>query len=126
VLTLAVTPLRKLLGLPELIRYRRMLGLFASLLRHAALHDLTCARQVLRRRRDYQGRGQTAFIAAGFTGFVLLIPLALTSTAPPSGGWAGQRWRRLHRLVYVSALAGVVHYYWQVKSTSAGRSSTSR
>src|SRR5260370_5672477 len=56
------------------------------------------------------------FITAGFTGFVLMIPLALTSTA----GWirrlGGKRWLNLHRLIYASAVAGVVHYYWLVKS----------
>jgi sulfoxide reductase heme-binding subunit YedZ len=56
------------------------------------------------------------FITAGFTGFVLMLPLALTSTA----GWirrlGGKRWQSLHRLIYVTAVAGVVHYYWQVKS----------
>ena len=56
------------------------------------------------------------FITAGFTGFVLMVPLALTSTA----GWirrlGGKRWQALHRLIYVTAIAGVVHYYWLVKS----------
>jgi sulfoxide reductase heme-binding subunit YedZ len=56
------------------------------------------------------------YITAGFTGFVLMIPLAVTSTA----GWirrlGGKRWQMLHRLIYVSAVAGVIHYYWQVKS----------
>ena len=56
------------------------------------------------------------FITAGFTAFVLLVPLAITSTA----GWirrlGGKRWQMLHRLIYVSAVAGVVHYYWLVKS----------
>jgi sulfoxide reductase heme-binding subunit YedZ len=56
------------------------------------------------------------YITAGFTGFVLMLPLAITSTA----GWirrlGGKRWQRLHRLVYASAIAGVIHYYWLVKS----------
>jgi sulfoxide reductase heme-binding subunit YedZ len=116
VLTLAVTPLRKLLGLPELIRYRRMLGLFAFF--YGTLHFMTYlwldkffdAAEII---KDV---GKRPFITAGFTGFVLLIPLALTSTAGSIRRLGGKRWRRLHRLVYVSALAGVVHYYWQVKS----------
>ena len=120
VLTLAVTPLRKLLGLPELIRYRRMLGLFAFF--YGTLHFMTYlwldkffdAAEII---KDV---GKRPFIAAGFTGFVLLIPLALTSTAASIRRLGGQRWRRLHRLVYVSALAGVVHYYWQVKSDIRG------
>lgn len=120
VLTLAVTPLRKLLGLPELIRYRRMLGLFAFF--YGTLHFMTYlwldkffdAAEII---KDV---GKRPFIAAGFTGFVLLIPLALTSTAASIRRLGGQRWRRLHRLVYVSALAGVAHYYWQVKSDIRG------
>ncbi|MGA2325332.1 MAG: protein-methionine-sulfoxide reductase heme-binding subunit MsrQ [Bryobacteraceae bacterium] len=120
VLTLAVTPLRKLLGIPELIRFRRMLGLFAFF--YGTLHFLTYlwldkffdTADIL---KDVARR---PFITAGFTGFVLLVPLALTSTA----GWirrlGGKRWRMLHRLVYVSALAGVLHYYWLVKSDVRG------
>jgi len=120
VLTLAVTPLRKLLGLPELIRYRRMLGLFAFF--YGTLHFMTYlwldkffdAAEII---KDV---GKRPFIAAGFTGFVLLIPLALTSTAASIRRLGGQRWRRLHRLVFVSALAGVAHYYWLVKSDIRG------
>ncbi len=120
VLTLAVTPLRKLLGLPELIRYRRMLGLFAFF--YGTLHFMTYlwldkffdAAEII---KDV---GKRPFITAGFTGYVLLIPLALTSTAASIRRLGGQRWRRLHRLVYVSAAAGVAHYYWQVKSDIRG------
>jgi sulfoxide reductase heme-binding subunit YedZ len=116
VITLAVSPLRKLLALPDLIRFRRMLGLFAFF--YGTLHFLTyfwldkffsmpeIARDVIRR----------PFITAGFTGFVLMVPLALTSTK----GWirrlGGKGWQRLHRLIYLTAIAGVVHYYWLVKS----------
>ena len=115
-ITLAVTPLRKLLRLPELVRFRRMLGLFAFF--YVCLHLMTylwldkffswseIVKDVVKR----------PFITAGFTAFVLLIPLAVTSTA----GWirrlGGKRWQLVHRLVYVSAVAGVVHYYWLVKS----------
>jgi methionine sulfoxide reductase heme-binding subunit len=115
-ITLSVTPLRKLLRLPELIRFRRMLGLFGFF--YACLHFLTWF--VLDKFFDW---GEIAkdvfkrpFITAGFTAFVLLIPLAVTSTT----GWirrmGGKRWQMLHRLIYVSAIAGVVHYYWLVKS----------
>jgi sulfoxide reductase heme-binding subunit YedZ len=115
-ITLAITPLRMLLGLPELIRFRRMLGLFAFF--YASLHFSTWLvldkffdmseiwKDVLKRR----------FITVGFAAFLLLIPLALTSTA----GWirrlGGKRWRALHRLIYLSAALGVIHYYWLVKS----------
>jgi sulfoxide reductase heme-binding subunit YedZ len=114
--TLAVTPLRKLSGQLWLIRYRRMFGLFAFF--YAVLHFTTYVwldkffdlheiwADVIKRR----------FITVGFTGFVLLIPLALTSTQ----GWirrlGGKRWQALHRLIYLSAIAGVIHYWWLVKA----------
>jgi len=115
-ITLAITPTRKLLNLPGLIRYRRMLGLFAFfygvlhlftwlwLDKFFVWHDLVA--DVLKRR----------FITVGMLGFTAMLPLAITSTA----GWirrlGGKRWQALHRLIYISAAAGVVHYYWLVKS----------
>jgi len=116
VFTLSVTPLRKVLGLPDLIRFRRMIGLFAFF--YGTLHFATYIwldkffdlSDVL---KDVAKR---PFITAGFTAFVLMIPLAVTSTA----GWirrmGGKRWQVLHRLVYASGVAAVVHYYWLVKS----------
>jgi sulfoxide reductase heme-binding subunit YedZ len=116
VTTLAVTPLRKVLGLPELIRFRRMIGLFAFF--YGCLHFLV----FLWLDKDFEVRemlkdvSKRPFITAGFAAFVLMVPLALTSTA----GWirrlGGRRWQLLHRLVYFSAIAAVVHYYWLVKS----------
>lgn len=115
-LTLAVTPARKLFRQPELIRFRRMLGLFAFT--YAFLHFSTWIGldkffDVLEMLHDVRKR---PFITVGFSGFLLMVPLAITSTA----GWirrlGGKRWHALHRLVYASALAGVVHYYWLVKS----------
>jgi sulfoxide reductase heme-binding subunit YedZ len=115
-ITLSVTPLRRFLHLPWLIRYRRMLGLFAFF--HAFLHFMTfvwldkffawgeMVKDVYKR----------PFITAGFTAFVLLLPLAATSTAAAVRFLGGRRWQLLHRLIYVSALAGVIHYYWLVKS----------
>jgi len=115
-ITLSITPLRKLLRLPLLIRFRRMLGLFAffyacfhfcawiGLDHFFNFHDMWA--DVLKRR----------YITVGFAGFVLLIPLAITSTA----GWirrlGGKRWRMLHRAIYLTAILGVIHYYWLVKS----------
>jgi sulfoxide reductase heme-binding subunit YedZ len=115
-ITLAVTPLRKLLGVPDLIRFRRMLGLFAFF--YGSMHLMTYL--WLDKFFDLAGIlddvGKRRFIMAGFTGFVLMVPLAVTSTS----GWirrlGGKRWQLLHRLVYVAAVAGVVHYYWLVKS----------
>lgn len=116
VLTLSVTPARRLLRLPQLIRFRRMLGLFAFF--YACLHFTTYIwlDQFFNFPAIIKDVEKRPFITAGFTGFVLMIPLAVTSTA----GWirrmGGKRWRNLHRLIYVTAVAGVVHYYWLVKS----------
>jgi sulfoxide reductase heme-binding subunit YedZ len=115
-ITLSVTPVRKLSGLAWLIRFRRMLGLFAFFYGslhlmtyvwldkffdvHAMLHDIAKRR----------------FITAGMTAWFLMLPLALTSTT----GWirrlGGKRWQKLHRLIYFSAAAGVVHFIWLVKA----------
>ena len=116
VFTLCITPFRKILNLPELIRFRRMLGLFAFF--YVCLHFLT----YLGPDQGFSLSGMLAdvakrpFITVGFLAFVLLIPLALTSTA----GWirrlGGKRWQMLHRAIYFAAALGVVHYYWLVKS----------
>lgn len=116
VLTLAVTPVRKLLGRPQLVRFRRMLGLFAFF--YGCLHLVTYV--WLDKFFDVSAMladvAKRRFITVGFTAFVLLVPLAVTSTA----GWirrlGGRRWQALHRLIYVSSVAAVVHYYWLVKS----------
>jgi methionine sulfoxide reductase heme-binding subunit len=116
IITLAVTPLRKILHLPQLIRFRRMLGLFAFF--YACLHFSTWIGldkffAWAEMWKDVQKR---RFITVGLIGFVLMIPLAITSTA----GWirrlGGKRWQVLHRAIYLSAIAGVIHYYWLVKS----------
>jgi sulfoxide reductase heme-binding subunit YedZ len=114
--TLSITPLRKLLKLPELIRFRRMLGLFAFF--YACLHFLTYLGpdQSFDLAAIWRDVAKRPFITVGFTAFVLLIPLAITSTA----GWirrlGGRRWQMLHRAIYISAICGVIHYYWLVKS----------
>ena len=115
-ITLAVTPLRRLLGLPQLIKYRRMLGLFAFF--YGSLHFMTYL--WLDKFFDFaeitKDVYKRPFITAGFVAFISMLPLALTSTA----GWirrlGGHRWQQLHRLIYLSAVAGVIHYYWLVKS----------
>ena len=115
-LTLAVTPLRRLTGWNEVIGLRRMLGLFAFF--YATLHF--CTYLVLDQFFAFdlivKDVAKRPFITAGFTGFVLMVPLAVTSTARWIRRLGGPRWQRLHRLVYVSAAAGVVHYYWLVKA----------
>ncbi len=114
--TLAITPLRKLTGQPWLIRYRRMFGLFAFF--YGVLHFLTYIwlDKSFDLHEMFADVAKRRFITVGFTGFVLLIPLALTSTT----GWirrlGGKRWQALHRLIYASALAGVIHYLWLVKA----------
>ena len=112
--TLSITPLRKLTKLYWLIQYRRMLGLFAFF--YGCLHFLTYVwlDQFFDLHSIYKDVWKRPFITAGFTAFVLMIPLAVTSTQ-----WAirklGKRWQALHRLIYISAVAGVVHYIWLVK-----------
>ena len=113
--TLAVTPIRRLTGWNRIVQLRRLLGLFAFF--HACVHFLSyvginhlfelsiIVEDVLERR----------YITAGFTALVLLVPLAVTSTK----GWIrrlGKRWQRLHRLSYVAASLGVLHFFWKVKA----------
>jgi methionine sulfoxide reductase heme-binding subunit len=115
-ITLGVTPLRKLAGLSWLVRFRRMLGLFAFF--YGTLHLTTYV--WLDKFFDVQAMlhdiYKRRFITAGMTAFALMLPLALTSTA----GWirrlGGKRWQKLHRLIYLSAAAGVVHFIWLVKA----------
>jgi sulfoxide reductase heme-binding subunit YedZ len=118
--TLAVTPLRRLTGWGQLVRFRRTVGLLAF--GYACLHFLTyivldqgllLQSGVLK----YVGEDvmKRPYITVGFTAFVLLLPLALTSTK----GWVrrlgGRRWNALHRLVYLAGAAAVLHYLWLVK-----------
>jgi sulfoxide reductase heme-binding subunit YedZ len=114
--TLCVTPLRRLFNLPSLIRFRRMLGLFAFF--YGCLHLATYV--WLDQSFDWPALWKDVykrpFITAGFTGWLLMAPLALTSTAWSIRKLGGKRWQLLHRLIYFSALAGVIHYYWLVKS----------
>jgi sulfoxide reductase heme-binding subunit YedZ len=115
-ITLSVTPLRKLTRQYWLINFRRMLGLFAFF--YGTLHLMTWVwldkffdvhemlADVVKRR----------FITAGMTAFALMIPLALTSTKWSIRRLGGKRWQLLHRLIYFSAAAGVIHYIWLVKA----------
>jgi len=115
-ITLTITPLRMLLNRPAITRFRRMLGLYAFF--YGCLHMLTW----LWWDRQFEISGmiedvlKRLYITVGMTGFLAMVPLAITSTA----GWVRRmgykRWQKLHRLVYVSAVAGVLHYLWLVKS----------
>jgi sulfoxide reductase heme-binding subunit YedZ len=116
IFTLCITPFRKLFNLPDLIRFRRMLGLFAFF--YVCLHFITYLGpdQQFDLAGMWKDVAKRPFITVGFTAFVLLIPLAITSTA----GWirrlGGKRWQMLHRSIYFAAVLGVIHYYWLVKS----------
>jgi len=116
VITLAITPLRKILNLPQLIRFRRMLGLYAFF--YGCLHFTSWIwfDKFFAWPDMWADVHKRPYITLGVTGFVLMIPLAITSTA----GWirrlGGKRWQALHRAIYVTAIAGVIHYYWLVKS----------
>ena len=114
-ITLSITPLRRLTGWNSLIRVRRLLGLFVFF--YACLHFLT-----------YAGVDQSfdlsailadvikrPYITVGFTCLVLLIPLAVTSTNAMQRWLGGRRWQRLHRVVYLIAAGGVLHYFQLVK-----------
>lgn len=115
-LTVAITPLRRIFRINSIIKFRRMLGLFAFF--YGALHLLTyvwfdrlfnlvsVAADVVRR----------PFILAGMTAFLLMVPLAITSTNKMVKRIGGKRWARLHRLVYVASIAGVIHFWMLVKS----------
>ena len=115
-LTVAITPLRKIFGVNSLVKLRRIFGLFAFF--YGSLHLLTyiwfdrlfnlisVGQDVVRR----------PFILAGMIAFVLMVPLAITSTNKMVKRLGGKRWAKLHRLVYLSAIAGVIHFWMLVKS----------
>ncbi|MGH7701715.1 MAG: protein-methionine-sulfoxide reductase heme-binding subunit MsrQ [Gemmatimonadales bacterium] len=112
--TLSVTPLRRATGWNEVIRVRRLIGLFAFF--YATVHAVTYF--IFDQEMSYtlvkEDVLEHPWVTVGFTAWVLLIPLAITST----NGWArrlGKRWGRLHRLVYVIPALGVLHYLWLVK-----------
>jgi sulfoxide reductase heme-binding subunit YedZ len=115
-ITLSITPTRKLLGMPALIKFRRMFGLYAFF--YGSLHFLTYIwlDKFFNLHEMLADVAKRKFITVGFTALVLLIPLAVTSTA----GWirrlGGKRWQMLHRLIYITAICGVIHYLWLVKA----------
>ena len=132
VITLAITPVRRLTGWNPIIRFRRMLGLFAFF--YASLHFLTYivgdrfasldfpdgfvawSTAVSLMASIWEDVAKRPYITVGFIGLVSMVPLALTSTT----GWirrlGGRNWQRLHRLVYLTGIAGVTHYWWKVKA----------
>ena len=115
-LTVAITPLRKIFGINSLVKLRRMLGLFAFF--YGTLHLLTYI--WFDRLFNLISVGQDVvkrpFILAGMIAFVLMVPLAITSTNKMVKRLGGKRWANLHRLVYLSAMAAVIHFWMLVKS----------
>lgn len=115
-ISLAVTPLRRITGLNWLIKFRRMLGLFAFF--YGSLHFMTYVAfdrffHLTTVPADIVKR---PFIAIGFAAFVLMLPLAITSTDKMVKRLGGKRWAGLHKIVYASGVLGVLHYYMLVKS----------
>jgi sulfoxide reductase heme-binding subunit YedZ len=113
-LTLSVTPVRTLTGLPQLLRLRRMLGLFAFF--YAVVHFSVYLVLDLELNFPLVGADivKRPYITVGFTALLLLVPLALTSTNGMMRR-LGRRWQSLHRLIYLIAALAVWHFYWQVK-----------
>lgn len=115
-ITLAITPLRRLTRQYWLINFRRMFGLFAFF--YGTLHLMTYVwlDKFFDVHEMLHDIGKRRFITAGMTAFALMIPLALTSTKWSIRKLGGKRWQALHRLIYFSAAAGVMHYVWLVKA----------
>jgi len=115
-ITLAVTPLRKISGWNSLIKYRRMLGLFAFF--YGCLHLVTYSifDKSLGLGAIADDVAQRPFIAVGMAAFVMMIPLAVTSTNGMVKRLGGKNWARLHKLTYVAAILGVIHFWMIVKS----------
>ena len=114
-LTLAITPLRQLTGQPVLLRFRRMLGLYAFA--YATLHFAAYLGLDLRGYwlQIFEEIAKRPYITVGFAAWLLLVPLAITSTQ----GWIrrlGRRWGQLHKLVYAIGVLAVLHFWWLVKS----------
>src|ERR1700730_9112180 len=115
-ITLSVTPLRKLTRQYWLIGLRRMFGLFAFFYGTLHLTTYVWLNKFFDVHEMLADITKRRFITAGMTAFALMIPLALTSTKGWIGRLGGKRWRILHRLIYGSAVAGVIHYIWLVKA----------
>ena len=115
-LTVAITPLRQIFGINSLVKFRRMLGLFAFF--YGSLHLLTYVwfDRLFNFKSVATDVAQRPFILVGMVAFLLMVPLAITSTKKMVKRIGGKRWARLHRVVYLAAVAGVVHFWMLVKS----------
>lgn len=116
--TLAITPVRRITGWNNLLRFRRMLGLFAFL--YVALHFTTYIYldQFFDFAEILKDVAKRPFITVGFASFLILLALALTSNNRITKWMGGKRWQALHRLVYIAGIGGVIHYLWLVKADS--------
>lgn len=116
VVTLAVTPIRRVTGWNQAIRLRRMLGLFAFF--YATMHLLTWVvlDQFFAVSDIVEDVVERPFITAGMATYLMLLPLAVTSNAAMIRRLGGRRWQRLHRLTYFAAIGAVVHFWWLVKA----------
>lgn len=116
IITLAITPVRKVTGANWVVKFRRMLGLYAFF--YGTLHLLTYVwfDRFFNLRSIVGDVTQRPFIAIGTAGFFLMLPLAITSTNRMLKRLGGKRWAKLHRLVYVAGIAGVLHFWMLVKS----------
>lgn len=115
VASLAVTPIRRVTGWNRIIRYRRFLGLWAFAYLTAHFLSYLVLDQFFAWSYILEDIAERPFILSGFAAWLVLIPLALTSTR----GWIrrlGKRWTTLHKLVYLSAVLGLLHFYWKVKA----------
>jgi sulfoxide reductase heme-binding subunit YedZ len=115
-LTLCITPFRKILNQPQLIRFRKMLGLFAFFYGCCHLSVYLTFDQVFDIHGIWADVIKRKYITVGFLAFVLMIPLAITSTAGMIRRMGNRKWTILHRAIYITAIAGVIHFYWLVKS----------
>jgi methionine sulfoxide reductase heme-binding subunit len=118
-MTLAITPLRKITGWARFARFRRMLGLYAFF--YGFLHFTTYIwlDQFFAFDDIIKDVAKRPFITVGFTAFVLMIPLAITSPNRVVKWIGGKRWNLIHRLVYIVGTAGVIHYLWLVKADTS-------
>lgn len=113
-ITLAITPVREILRLPQLIRFRRMMGLYAFF--YGSLHFATWIVDKFSLTDMAQDVVKRPYITVGFAAYILMIPLAMTSTKDMVRRIGFKKWQVLHRLIYATAILGVIHYYWLVKS----------
>lgn len=113
ILTLSVTPLRKFRALPSFVRYRRMIGLYSFF--YAFLHVFSYGAFLVDWSNFVEDLYKRPYVIAGALGFLILVALALTSFKFVIRKM-GKSWKRLHRLIYLSAFAALVHVYWQARS----------